>query len=591
MKLFRMLISRTLPAILAGILTLAASAQTATQSVTLKPGWNAVWLEVEPQNASGIPLTPEAAFKTATNTAINIIASPKPLAGFAEFFGDAPGTESGTFNKDRWEQWNRTGVGNDLMMVTGNRGYLIKSTAGSDVTISIEGKARFFRPQWIPDRYNLVGFGLSGTPSFSNFFSPSGDVHTPAKIYRLKTDGSWVSAITTPVPPMKSGEAYWIFADGPSNYMGPVAVDFTGASSGSLNFGGPDDVQKVGAENLDLMEITFTNLSTNPAIPVIDVDTIANGTGSLALKAARPVATTLNAYELIATITGTGTALQKTITAKQSGYLTLGAARNWTSTPVSRANVYRLNTGGGTKVYLPVSALNSSIVVPSNSTNTSPADLNSGLWVGEISVNSTGSIVENGSPMRPSAGAAPLRIILHSNASGAVSLLSQVTLMQTKSADSSIPSTPALIVDPAKIPFFEGVKERNGKRVGLRVESIAFDMPRKAGAGNTEVYDLSLPLNGPLGAGKTLSTNAGTLVIDPRHRSNPFRHAYHNEHTTGPNIIREFSIVFDSEQPVPDRLTGTYQETIRNLTKSDIQLSGPVELRRVSSVKTLDGNQ
>jgi hypothetical protein len=33
-------------------------------------------------------------------------------------------------------------------------------------------------------------------------------------------------------------------------------------------------------------------------------------------------------------------------------------------------------------------------------------------------------------------------------------------------------------VDPDQIPIFEGIKERNGKRVGLRLESVAFDMPR-----------------------------------------------------------------------------------------------------------------
>jgi len=70
-----------------GILTAQAQAQTATQSVTLSAGWNAVWLEVEPVNASGPyagqPKAPQDVFN---NPAVLIVATPKPLAGTAEFF-------------------------------------------------------------------------------------------------------------------------------------------------------------------------------------------------------------------------------------------------------------------------------------------------------------------------------------------------------------------------------------------------------------------------------------------------------------------------------------------------------------------------
>lgn len=565
-------------------------AQTATQQIELVTGWNAVWLEVEPPVGSRLPVDPTIAFDTATNTAITIIASPKPLAGFAELFGDAPGPENETFNQDSWEQWKRTPVAstNNLVSVTGNRGYLIKSTA--NLTLSVEGKARFFRPEWIPDRYNLVGFGLEGTPTFASFFDPAGDPHTPDKIYRLKTDGEWVTATTPPTQPMKSGEAYWIFADGPSNYMGPVAVDFDGASTGVLHFGGPEDAVPVGASlHLDLEEVVFTNLGTTDVTPGLDEDTPDPGSGSLDLSAVRPIATALNAYELVATITGSGTDLQETVMAGSSTFLTLGADRNWTSTPVGRTNVYRLRTGAGSEFYLPVTAVKSSIPQAPDTNPLSPADSLAGLWVGEINVNGVSSIVEDGAPVRTSAGSAPLRILLHSNDTGAVSLVSQVTVMQTKSADPSVTPRQVLVVDQDRIPFFEGIKERNGKRVGLRLESVAFDMPRSTEGG--ENYDLTLALNGVLGAGKTAETHPSTLVLDPTHRSNPFRHAYHRDHTKGPTIIREFSIVFDAEQPITDRLRGSYRETIQGLTKADLELTGSIILRRVSAVARFDDAQ
>jgi hypothetical protein len=249
------------------------------------------------------------------------------------------------------------------------------------------------------------------------------------------------------------------------------------------------------------------------------------------------------------------------------------------------------------------------------------------------------SSVEDGSPSRPAAGSAPIRILLHSDGS-AVRLLSQVTIMQTKSADPAVAPVPVLVVDPAKIPFFEGVRERNGKRVGTRLEAVAYDMPRKTdvasqstGSGDLidmivaessspvtnwasgkglyltraavtpaaiesyllfrsirppalkEVYALSLPLVGSLAAGQTVS---GAFTLDPFHRSNPFRHAYHQQHSRGPQVSRALTLVFDPAQPVTERLVGSYSETISGLTKTNLVLTGRAEFRRVSTVATLE---
>jgi hypothetical protein len=250
--------------------------------------------------------------------------------------------------------------------------------------------------------------------------------------------------------------------------------------------------------------------------------------------------------------------------------------------------------------------------------------------------------------VRPAAGSTPLRVILHCDAAGAVRLLSQVTVMQGKTADPGTPAIPVLVVNQARIPFFEGIRERNGKRVGVRIESVAYDMPRDtsvaaqgespldpaaddiidmivaestspvtrwlSGAGLypnraavdqaaidsyllfrsirppalKEVYLPSLPVSGAVGAGKTVRTNPGTLTLDPFHRSNPFRHAYHQNHPRGPRIGREMEIVFDSAQPAPDRLRGSYRETLSGLTKSILTVTGAIEIRRVSKVASLN---
>ncbi len=636
--------------LLAGLVSTSHSfAQTGSQDITLAAGWNAVWLEVEPtypagDPSAGQPRQPGDVFPDGVVTVV----SPKPLAGLAEFFAADP-TNVGTFNQAGWEQWNApAGIDDNLVAVTGNRPYLIE--ANGPLQFTVEGKVRFFRPTWTPDRYNLVGFGINGTISFQDFFAPSGTKHPVGRIFSLAANGNW--EIVSPGASIQNNTAYWIFCNGPSNYMGPVAVDFGLALTGALNFGGPGDAVTVDTGNdqleLDLEEMVFSNLGANDAVPGLELIAADPGTGGLALQVVRPAPDSLSYVRgnQVDSTAGDGqsASLGETVASKTTAVLTLGALRNWNTGTVGRTNLYRLTPGvPGAQFWLPVSALNSNLQLPQDLLPESDAGRVAGLWVGEVSVNGATSIVENGSPVRPTAGSAPIRLLLHSDATGAVSLLSQVTMMQTKTADPGIAPIPVLVVDQARIPFFEGIKERNGKRVGLRIEAVSYDMPRKTdaaaqsgGAGDLidmivaestdpttrwtsgatryqtrasvnqlaidsyllfrsirppalkEVYSLSLRLDGAVGAGQTVSTKAGTLKLDPFHRSNPFRHAFHQDEARGPEISRELAVVFDAAQPVPDLLVGTYRETIKGLIKSDLTLTGKVELRRVSPVATLD---
>jgi hypothetical protein len=229
-----------------------------------------------------------------------------------------------------------------------------------------------------------------------------------------------------------------------------------------------------------------------------------------------------------------------------------------------------------------------------------PASPVSGLWVGDVIVNAATSIVVDGAPSQPTAGTAPLRLILHADAGGTVRLLSQVTVMQTKTAEPGAPGVPVLVVDPARIPFYEGIKVRDTKRVGVRIEAVAYDMPRSASAWSgadlnafatrptalKEVYDLAKVMTGSMG-----QTVSATLTLDPFHRSNPLRHVYHQDLTKGPRITRKLTVAFDAEQTLPDRLTGAFSDELQGLIKDKLTLTGRVEMRRVSAVATLQGAQ
>jgi len=652
---------RPVASLLAGILILAvpARAQTAGQTLTLSAGWNAVWLEVEPVDANGQAKAPQAVF---SDPSIQTVATPKPLAGLSEFFAEDPGAIS-TFNQDEWQQWKQVDPAgsNNLPLIYGNRPYLIQVAAGKAAfSINLTGKVRFFRHTWIPDRYNLVGFGLQGTPTFDSFFGPSGTRHPVSKIFTLDAaTGNWQHVSGS--AQMASGKAYWVYCSGTSNYMGPVSVDFKYASTGTLNFGAPTDAVDVGsgvdALKLDLEEVVFTNGGTSSVTPELDLITPDPGIGSLALYVVMPDSNAL-AYSRgnqVDSTAGAGTspALGKTIASLQTGTLSIGAKRNWNDN-APRTNTYRLKSGPNSASYwLPVSAVRS--VIAQTTLAGTPASEVGGLWVGDVSTNAATCIVADGAPAPP-AGSAPRRIILHSDSGGAVRLLSQVTLMQTKSADPALTPDPVLVVNPAKIGIFEGIKERNGKRVGLRVEAVTYDMPRKldaASQGNliedpkflmlttlsaplqaalstdpsirtqaqkdliaantaainaakatipnllpnylassagrppklAEAYELTLPMSGSVGAGQTLQAS---FTLDPFHRSNPFRHAYHHDLSKGPQISRVLSVVFDADQPVPGVLQGTCTEVISGLIKSNLTLSGRVTLKRISTVETLN---
>lgn len=622
------------------------NAQLGSQEITLVKGWNSVWLEVEPLDDDGRVAPPNEAFQTGANSSIEVIASPKPRAGLAEFFGDDPSAESGTFNRDGWEQWQRNDQGDvsDLVRTTGNRGYLIFAGTGAGdpetIPITIEGRVSFFRPSWTPDRYNLIGFGVDPGHSpgltFETFFGASDGRHpydetsaTGKKIYRLLDTGIWEPAPKSTV--VGDGIAYWIFSNGPSDYMGPVAVDFDLATTGALDFGGAGDAVPVGegvdALELDLEEVVLTNLSSGVAQPEIELVVADPGQGELELHLVSP-ASDRSGYDRVGRIDsvagdGDSADLERSIASQTTGILTIGARRAWLSGEVGRTNLYRLRTGGGTEVWLPVSASKNDLQLPVDLLPETDAGRVAGLWVGEVIVDAVTSVVEDGAPVRPAAGPAPVRILLHSDGAGGVRLLSQVTVMQTKTADPEIEPQPVLVVDAAQIPFFEGIEERNGKRVGVRLEAVAYDMPRRfdgisqaalladeafpeledeggiPGFLNAqrsrpssleENYFSSWPLEGAIGSGKTVATAASRpLNLDPFHRSNPFRHAFQRDLARGPNIVRSIEIVFDADPRPAGRLSGDFRETILGLSKSELELTGRVELRRVSAVANLEG--
>ena len=186
-----------------------------TQTVSLAKGWNAVWLEVEPEGESpaslfaGKPVDIVAAYtlpaseaQFAKSTAVNV----QTLAGWTVWY--APHRADAPLSR--------------LGRLTGNKGYLIHAL--EPVALEIRGVVRLADVRWTPDCYNLVGFSVQtpGGPTFKQFFQGS-PAHDHNKIYRLVA-GTWRQVLTPDAETLRAGEAFWIYCGGASDYPGPLHV-------------------------------------------------------------------------------------------------------------------------------------------------------------------------------------------------------------------------------------------------------------------------------------------------------------------------------------------------------------------------------
>ncbi|MBL9127851.1 MAG: hypothetical protein JNL97_09405 [Verrucomicrobiales bacterium] len=297
--------------------------------------------------------------------------------------------------------------------------------------------------------------------------------------------------------------------------------------------------------------------------------------------------------------------------------MTLRARRDWTEGPASRTNLYRLSSDAGTYFWLPVRATRSDL--EAGNPNPSAGAARRGLWVGEATLRTVSRFAASTptEDREPTADTLALRFLLHVDAAGQVRLLKHATLMRRKRASDAVDPGLVLVVDERRIPEFEGIERRGEARVGQRIETVSYDLPRRSSTNAPplpphplppdfdrtrlqEEYLASLDLDGVLGPGMTVTTRPGTLVLDPWHRTHPFRHTFHDRHQQGQRIVREMAFRFDAETSADalaetpygvDVLSGTYTETIEGLTKpgEKIRTSGPFRCRRITEVAALEG--
>ena len=204
---------------------LAAADAVRQQTVELREGWSAVFLEVHPENPD-----PAKVFEALP---VDIAATFSGPLSSAQFMTD-PGAN--LFRLAGWSVWY-AGSRPDAFLktlhsISGQQGYLIHAKQG--FTWNVTGTVAPPAVRWQPDAFNFVGFSVDAkaAPTFGRFFGAS-TAHNHNRIYRL-SNGSWRQVGNPAAEVMRSGEAFWIYCAGASTYQGPLQVETTSRNGVAL---------------------------------------------------------------------------------------------------------------------------------------------------------------------------------------------------------------------------------------------------------------------------------------------------------------------------------------------------------------------
>lgn len=251
----------------------ANAAFSVTQSIALAPGWNAVYVEVDPANPS-----PESVF---SGLPVDAVATYDAAHTGAQFVKD-PGVDMSLAHG--WAVWyaplRPDAFLSNLYEIQGGKPYLIHAT--TNATLSLSGEIAPTLLKWRPDSFNFVGFTVQnpGAPTFAQFFGAS-PAHNHNRIYRL-ADGKWRQVLKPETEAMRAGEAFWIYCSGRSDYTGPLEV--TAASPFGFFIS-----ERVGSElvfrNKTAHPVTFhIEHKGDPQFPVpmsVDIDVLDEAAGGM----------------------------------------------------------------------------------------------------------------------------------------------------------------------------------------------------------------------------------------------------------------------------------------------------------------------
>ncbi len=553
----------------------ASSAGLYQQTLVLQPGWNAIYLEVQPDPAdiesafAGVPLASVWAWI--------------PAQAGTDFVEDP---DEGLLKLQGWQGYfpppRPEAFLSNLYRLQANRAYLVKLNGTEPVTWRVQGKPSLRRMVWVTDSFNLVGFPVDPEhpPTFGAYFEGS-TAHLDQPVYRLGPGGVWALVDHPYSETIRAGEACWVYTQGPSTYQGPLEVSPEMGDGLEYSAALSSETLLVTNNTAIGVDVTLRRLDTAVPLTLATVDVETNQTGWPDLP---------TSYSLPAV-------------AGQELQLQLGVRR--ARLEADRVEgVLEVANGLGCRRLVPLGANRIQSLATTKAYGSVGTPF-AGLWLASVDVDGVSEAQRGGTTPTPVNRPFPLRLIIHVDAEGQARLLKEVIQMWqdgTYVPDEDDPTfvtvgTPGrhvLVTDEDLIPDFSGVAMRDGQPVGVRLSTVAYDFEGE-----------SVDMSGAVGLDSLLTV---TLATDSELPTNPFLHKYHPDHDNldaqflsfvpeayafTRRIELRFSPTYpNGDNPPPDwgdsRLGGTYTERITGVHRRTIFVSGTFDLRRVSAVPVLN---
>jgi len=187
-----------------------------TQTIHLTEGWNAIFIELDPENSA-----PDKLFK---NLPIDQVFTYFPQKSSVQFIQEPDEIDIKQASWARWVPSEKTDAFlNSIYQILPGQAYLIHSLA--DYSWELRGKPYFKNQTWLPNSFNLKGFYVNPLhpPTFKTFFAHS-RAHSQLVIYHL-IQNHWQRITDLDTQVIRPGKAYWIYSTGGSNFNGPLQID------------------------------------------------------------------------------------------------------------------------------------------------------------------------------------------------------------------------------------------------------------------------------------------------------------------------------------------------------------------------------
>ncbi len=338
-----------------------------TQSFDLVPGWNAIYLHVQPENTD-----PAVVF---AGISVRSVWTRGVEPGSVEFIADP----ADAMREQRgWLAYVPANLpesvapalaDKELVSIEGNRAFLVQID-GDPVTLNITGLPLVPAIDWQANEFNLVGFPIdpNDPPTFSFYFAGS-SAHQAQPVYRLLASGQWERVAAPNADKMRYGEAYYVFSGSASDFVAPLAVQVPSSDGFSYGAGVADIL--VAFQNLSDIGVTVEigDLASPDAVPLSYLDIVTEEGPDLGEFQWPPLEG--------------GLAISANTNDVKSARL---AVRRGDFSADSLSTVLSISDGAGTRWLLPLQASRAGGASAAALAGTGDSAF-TGLWIGQATVN------------------------------------------------------------------------------------------------------------------------------------------------------------------------------------------------------------